>query len=155
MSAALWAALGTVILVASWRMDRLTDRGINPWSAPGLTPGVVGALMVLLALALAVQALRRQPMQLPVEGSEPVSWASAAVALLLCLLFAGVSLGRGLPFVAEAALFIWVFISVFSWKTWREQGRLWRALAQAAAVALVTAVSLSWLFESVFLVRLP
>ena len=155
MSAALWAALGIVILVASWRMDRLTDRGINPWSAPGLTPGVVGALMVLLALALAVQALRRQPTQPPAEEVKRASWASAAVALLLCLLFAGVSLGRGLPFVAEAALFIWVFISVFSWKTWREQGRLWRALAQAAAVALVTAVSLSWLFESVFLVRLP
>ena len=30
LSAACWALLGALIVVASWRMDRLDDRGINP-----------------------------------------------------------------------------------------------------------------------------
>ena len=40
-SAVAFAVLGAVMLIASWRMDRLVDRGIDPWSVPGLTPGVV------------------------------------------------------------------------------------------------------------------
>ena len=138
-------------------MDRLGDRGINPWSAPGLTPGVVGALMVVLALVLGVRALQRKA-ETPIahaDAGEPESWPSAALALVLCLVFAGLSLGRGLPFAAEAALFIFVFTAAFSWKTWRAQGRVMRGAAQAAAVALLAAGSIAWLFESVFLVRLP
>ena len=135
-------------------MDRLADRGINAWSAPGLTPCVVGALMVALALGLAVKALRLQPHQLVADGAT-VSWRSAWMALLLCLAFAGLSLGRGLHFAVEAALFIFVFTVVFSWQTWRKQVRAARGLMQTAAVAVLAACGISWLFESVFLVRLP
>ncbi len=207
LAAALWGSAGLVILVASWRMDRLTDRGINPWSAPGLTPGVVGALMVLLALVLAVKARRRaaniypQPSPLPetVEnpagritqsaapateelplpgreragvrvGSEPAptpqhppnnatntpdSWPSTVTALLLCSAFATLSLGRGWHFAVDAALFIFIFTSVFSWRLWRTAGRTASSLARTAAVAVLASGAISWLFESVFLVRLP
>ncbi len=155
LSASLWAGAGATILVASWRMERLADRGINPWSAPGLTPGVVGALMMLLAAALAVQALRLKPNEQPATDAEPASWQSAWWALLMCLVFAGLSLGRGLHFAAEAALFIFTFTSAFSWRAWRAEGRLGRGMAQTAVVAVVAAGGISWLFESVFLVRLP
>ena len=105
LSAVLWAATGAAILAASWRMDRLADRGINPWSAPGVTPGVVG--------------------------------------------------GRGLPFAVDSAIFIFSFTAVFSWKAWREQGRLARGIVQTAVVAVLAAGGMAWLFQSVFLVRLP
>ena len=136
-------------------MDRLADRGINPWSAPGLTPGVVGLLMMLLAGALAVQALRLKADEKPAPDGEPASWQSAWLALLLCLVFAGLSLGRGLHFAVAAALFIFSFTSVFSWRAWRAEGRVRRGMAQAVAVAVLAAGGISWLFESVFLVRLP
>jgi putative tricarboxylic transport membrane protein len=155
LAAALWGGAGTAILIASWRMDRLTDRGINPWSAPGLTPGVVGALMALLALVLAVRALQGRSDAQRAGAAEAASWPSALLALVLCLVFAGLGLGRGLPFAAEAALFIFVFTAAFSWKAWRARKRLLRGTAQAAAVAVVAAVGIAWLFESVFLVRLP
>ncbi|MEQ1807890.1 MAG: hypothetical protein ABL900_21115, partial [Burkholderiaceae bacterium] len=58
LNAAVWAVAGGAIVVASWRMNRLDKLSINPWSAPGLTPGVVGGLMVAFALALAWQAWR-------------------------------------------------------------------------------------------------
>ena len=73
----------------------------------------------------------------------------------MCVLFAGVSLGRGLPFVAEAATFIFVFTSVFSWSQWRAEARVLRSLAMTLATAIVASLLISWLFESVFLVRLP
>jgi hypothetical protein len=73
----------------------------------------------------------------------------------LCLLFAGVTLGHGVPFVVEGAVFVFAFTTFFSWRTWRDEGRVGRGLAQTAVVAVLAAVLISWLFESVFLVRLP
>lgn len=97
-------------------MDRLVDRGINPWSVPGVTPGVFGGLIVVLAVALALRATRRKADPPLVDDAQPASWRSAWLALLLCLAFAGLSLGRGLPFAVDSAIFIFSFTAVFSWK---------------------------------------
>lgn len=160
LSAAGWGALGTAIVVASWRMDRLDDRGINPWSAPGLTPGVVGALMIVLAVVLALQSRRAPaatdaaaPASAP--GSAPGSLGRTLLALALCVGFAGFALGRGLPFAVEAAAFIFVFTTLFSLPLWRAERRVARGVAQTLAIAVAAAALIAWLFESVFLVRLP
>ncbi|MBK9134241.1 MAG: tripartite tricarboxylate transporter TctB family protein [Betaproteobacteria bacterium] len=158
---AFWAGLGATVFVAGWRMDRLGHQGISPWSAPGLLPAVVGALMVIFALVLAAQTWR--------EGAAPAddgadaagtdtaqpSWRGSALAAALCLLFAGVSLGRGWPFRVEAAVFIVVFTALFRWREWRAAGRVVRGLVQTMLIAVAASVAIAWLFESVFLVRLP
>ncbi len=155
VDAAIWAVLGSGIVIASWRMDRLESLNINPWSAPGLTPGVVGALMILLALALALQT-RRVATTDPAQPAPPAgSVRRTFTAAVLCVLFAGLTLGRGLPFVVEGAVFVFVFTAIFSWTAWREERRVTRGVAQALVVAVLSCVSIAWLFESVFLVRLP
>ncbi|MBL8325126.1 MAG: tripartite tricarboxylate transporter TctB family protein [Rubrivivax sp.] len=166
LAVACWATLGAGILVGSWHMDRLGHQGISPWSAPGLLPGAVGALMLVFAAALAAPLLRRPgrtaaPATAAAQGAEPAAlggpsgWRTAGLAALLCLAFAGAALGRGWPFQAEAALFIFAFAATFSGPAWRREGRLARGLASTAVVALVAAVAISALFERVFLVRLP
>jgi putative tricarboxylic transport membrane protein len=155
LGASAFAAAGAAILIASVRMDRLTDRGIEAWSAPGLTPGVVGALMIVLSLVLGWQALRAPAQAGDDEAPVPGALRSTGLALLLCGGFAGVSLGHGLPFVVEGAVFIFVFTTLFSWAEWHAAGRVGRGLAQTLAVAVGASVFISWLFESVFLVRLP
>ena len=154
LGAGVFAAAGAAILIASLRMDRLTERGIEVWSAPGLTPGVIGALMIVLSLVLGAQALRA-PAEVPDNDADPGSLRQGLLALVLCVLFAGITLGHGTPFVIEGAVFIFVFIGLFSWREWRAAGRVARGLMQAAAVAVGASVFISWLFESVFLVRLP
>ena len=164
-SAAGWALSGAAILVASWRMDRLGGRGINPWSAPGLTPGVVGALMLVLALVLALQA-RRSAADSDADGGSgsdseghnsvvESSLRPTLIAIALCVLFAGVTLGHGLPFVVAGAVFIALFNTVFGWPVWRAERRVARGLVMAVVVAVLASVCMAWLFESVFLVRLP
>ena len=156
LNAGVFAALGTAILVASWHMDRLADRAIERWSVPGLMPGVVGALMVALSLVLAWQA--RSAAAAAGEDGKPAAPGAArrtAAALLLCVLFAGITLGHGWPFVVEGAVFIFVFTTLFSWREWRAAGRIGRGLAQTGVVAVLASAFISWLFESVFLVRLP
>lgn len=170
LSAVVWAVAGGAIVLASWRMDRLDALAINPWSAPGLTPGVIGVMIVGFALALAWQAFHdgdgadADPAA-DAAGADPSAVAGAAAsagsarrsfaAVLMCVLFAGLSLGHGLPFVIEGSLFVFAFTAAFSWPAWRAQQRIARGLARTAVVAVIACGFISWLFESVFLVRLP
>ena len=87
----------------------------------------------------------------PVDGS----LGRTLAACTLCLLFAGVSLGHGLPFVVEGAAFVFLFTTVFSWSQWRADGGVLRKLLITLVVSVLASVVISWLFESVFLVRLP
>ncbi len=160
LNAVAWAVAGGAIVVASWRMDRLDRLSISPWSAPGLTPGVVGALIICFALALAWQAWRADAGAGDAPASAGVATPAGSgrrtlVAVVLCVLFAGLSLGHGLPFVVEGSLFVFAFTSVFSWSDWRVERRIGRGLMQTLVVAVIACAFISWLFESVFLVRLP
>jgi hypothetical protein len=44
---------------------------------------------------------------------------------------------------------------VFGWPVWRAEGRVASGLLQALIVAVLASMFMAWLFESVFLVRLP
>jgi len=161
ISAAVWGAFGTVVIVASWRLPRLEQMGINPWSVPGITPGLIGAAIVLLAVALALRALRsaapgtESPAAAATDATASASLRRSALAALLCFAFAGIGLGRGLPFALEAALFVFVFVCAFSWRTWRAEGRWVRGVVSTLLVAVLSSSAIAWLFSAVFLVRLP
>lgn len=159
--ALVWALAGALIAIAAWRMDRLTHQGINPWSAPGLLPGVVGGLMVILAACLALRrpaaaaAVDRGSDGEPDAGTPASSAWRTVTAAALCIAFAGFGTGRGLPFAAVAATFIFVFTTVFSWSQWQAGTRQARGLALTLVIAVIAAQAIAWLFEQVFLVRLP
>jgi hypothetical protein len=143
-----WTVFGAAVLVASWRMDRLETLHINPWSAPGLMPGLLGALMMLFGAAL---ALRGQG-ETEAAGA---SWRRTSLALVLCFAFAGGILGHGLPFWLTSAAFM--FVSVLAFRLLDKETRLpvWRVALSSAAIGLVAAVVISYVFEDLFLVRLP
>ena len=128
-------------------MDRLESLHINPWSAPGLMPGVLGALMLLFGIAL---ALRR--------GGEAAQTSASptrtGLALALCVVFAGGLLGHGLPFWLTAAGFLWVCI--FAFRVLEDEGTpRWRLALSSAVIAACAALVISFVFEDLFLVRLP
>lgn len=128
-------------------MDRLESLNINPWSAPGLMPGVLGALMVLFGLALAVRP--RSAAQPEAAGS----WRRTALALVLCFAFAAGLLGRGLPFWLTSAAFM--FAAIFAFRVMDGEPSRGRLAASSAAIAIVAALVISYVFQDLFLVRLP
>ena len=54
-----WIVFGAAVLVGSVTMDRLEAQNINPVTAPGLLPGLLGIAMILLGSALGVRSWRR------------------------------------------------------------------------------------------------
>ena len=147
----LLSVFGGAIVVESWRMPRLENLGVDPMSAPGLTPGLLGLVLAGLGLMLLVRSLRaRKTNSQGHETGASGGWYRFLVTLLLCLVYALLLLGR-LPFWAATGLFVFSFVLTF---TWQRHSPL-RAGASAAALAVIVAVSVTLLFEQVFLVRLP
>ena len=148
---ALLTAFGIAVVVQSWRMPRLQDLGVHPMSAPGLTPGVIGAVLTGLGIALLIRSIRASiAARAPEGGADWIGSGRLLGTLLLCLVFGGVLLGR-LPFGPATALFVFAFVTAFKWR----EGRPARTLAAAGGLAIAVAVAVTLLFERVFLIRLP
>src|SRR5258708_18948566 len=58
LSAIGWMGLGIAILIGSVIMDRLEKHGINPYTIPGLLPGLLGIAMTILGALLAAPSWR-------------------------------------------------------------------------------------------------
>ena len=134
---AFWILVGGAIFYASWTMDRLANLGVQPYSAPGLLPGILGVFIAVIGLAM---LLRRKAL-----AAEAIEWRRLVLPIALCLGFAAGMVGRGPPFWLAA----WIFITVMIWTLQRRVA--WQALViGGAASAAITLV-----FQELFLIRLP
>jgi len=145
-----WVALGAAITLGAWRMDRLESLNIEPWSAPGLLPGVLGLLIVLFGLAMRVSPAVAASSDPP----ESVPWGRLSAVLALTALFVFGALGR-LPFIPAAAalIFVWMLMLGVA-SSPADQPRLTRLL-RPALIAVIAALVIGTLFQDVLLVRLP
>ena len=148
-----WTALGLAIAVESWRMDRLEQQHINPWTAPGLVPGLLGLLLLLFGLVLALRRPAPEP-DAEAEDTAAEPWR-VGLALVLTLGYAGGVVGTGVPFWLASGGFIFLAILLFEWQDRRAAGTLGRGAVQAAAIAICSAAAITLVFQEVFLVRLP
>ena len=148
-----WAALGGAIAFESWRMPRLEAQSINPYTIPGLLPGMLGLLFVLFGVILAVRGWRTAgPEIAPREGAAP--WR-LGLAMILCTGFGLGVVGQGPPFWLAAGLFLFLAVFLFELPERRAAGTVMGGLIRASLVAVIGAAAISFIFQELFLVRLP
>ncbi|MBK9117646.1 MAG: tripartite tricarboxylate transporter TctB family protein [Betaproteobacteria bacterium] len=161
-TALVWVALGAAIVVASWRMERMTAQGADLYTAPGLWPGVVGLALALLGGLLAWRSLVRAreagwDAAAP-RGETLVPTPRFALAAGLFLVYALLGVGRGLPFWLSTALFVAAFVFLFR-RANRKVGDATGSDRGDAVLAVVcgvaTAAVVTLVFEQLFFVRLP
>jgi hypothetical protein len=155
-----WIAIGAAMFTGGFTMERLERQNINPYTAPGLVPALLGIGIAILGAILLVRSVRRSGHTAAVEGGTPADHGRLAVALGLCILYAGGLVGRTLfgfhvPFWLATALFVFASILAFEWRDRRARGELARGIGIAAACAICTAAGVTAVFQEVFLVRLP
>lgn len=158
VSALAWTAFGLAVAIGAWRMDRLENLHINKYEVPGLVPGLLGAAIVLLGLALAARAVRQgalRPGGAP-EPAPPGARRYMAIVIGVMLGYAVVLVGHGLPFWLATLAFVSGFIFFFD----RERQRvLGRSTARQALLALLygaaTSALVTFVFQELFYVRLP
>jgi Tripartite tricarboxylate transporter TctB family len=122
-------------------MDRLERHGAALYTAPGLVPGLLGLVLLVLGVVLAA---RNRAVTLPSPGFR---WGNTPLVLVLCLGYAVGLVGRA-PFWLATFIFVTTFIAIFEYPSRRR-------MALAPVYAAATSLVVTYLFETVFLVRLP
>lgn len=154
--AVFWLAAGGAILYGSWTMDRLEKVGVEPYSAPGLLPGVLGLFIVLLGAAMFVRALRAGALDAGARFLErPIAWRLVLPPLALCIAYAAVLVGHGLPFWLASWIFVTTMVWILQYRERKELGDLRRLAFVALAVGAGAGIVVSVIFQELFLIRLP
>jgi len=155
-----WMLLGAAVLVGSITMDRLESQGINPYTALGLLPGLLGIMMLLLGGVLVLRSLRRGALDaVPAEAAADAHEQRRRVAIVigLCVGYGVVLIGHGLPFWLASTIYVTASILIVQRlsrdvEARRLAPRAWlKALLIGAGASLVTQL----VFQELFLVRLP
>lgn len=164
-------AFGAIVVAESLRMPRFENIGGSVATAPGLVPGLLGAVLVLFGIVMAIRAVvakgprtpPRPPIVIddedadaPTEPPEPPSAGRARLAWMLglALFYAGFLVGR-IDFAVATFLFVFVSIVVFEWPAFRSARAAATRTAIAAVIALAVAWAVPYVFERIFLVNLP
>jgi len=160
VAALTWIALGLAIVAGALAMDRLERFGATLYTAPGLVPGILGALIAFLGGVLLVRSVRRGAMATFSESWLPTpegrsTLARTMLAIALSLVYTLVLVGHGLPFWLVTVLFVFVFMLLFYLPERRARGETMRGVVLSAVVAVATSAIVTLMFERVFLVRMP
>jgi hypothetical protein len=156
VSGLVWFGLALAIVIGSWQMDRLEHLKVSAYTAPGVVPGLLGLALLIMALLLILRSLRAGALseaKLPSFGLAE-HWR-LLIALALCLFFALGMLGSGLPFWLAAAIFIAAFVFVFQFEDRQRAGSLLRGAALSVTFGLICGAAIHFVFQDLFLVRLP
>lgn len=149
------AAVGLAFAIGSWQMPRLEERGINPLTAPGIVPGVLGVALFVLGLILALR--RYDPARGRIGLRAIIGTGSGrrslGVALALNVVFALVLVGRA-PFWLATLLYLGVFMGLFG-LAGASPGAGRKRIALILVVSTAITAGIVYLFETLFLVRLP
>lgn len=148
--------LGAAVLAGAIAMPRFEHRSADPLTVPGITPGLLGTIILVLGVILTLRGARR-------TGTEPplgiTSWSPGAVRrtlfTLAALLVYGFALFGNLPFIPATALFVFCFtVGVEMMRPDRTRS-LAATLLGAAVLALLSSLIIWLVFSKIFLVQLP
>ena len=146
-----WGVFGVAVLVGSITMDRLERQDINPYTVPGLLPGLLGIVITLLGVLLGLRSWKRHG---AVRGGARLH-VDAAIVRRLALVV--VLVGHGMPFWLASMLYIVTSILTLQQPQRVALGRKlsWRDIAFALVVGLGSGWGITFVFQDLFLVRLP
>jgi hypothetical protein len=152
-------AFGLAVLRMAWGMPTFTDRGGDPFTAPGIVPGFYGIVLAILGAVLAGRSIHRGALR-PGGGKLPVatgfthsSISRLVAAVLVCLAFS-IGLIGWVPFWLAVTIFVTAFVLLFEWQDEPTPRRV-RRVATALALGIATGIAVTLVFEKLFLVRLP
>lgn len=151
------ALVGVATVALSWAMPTFAERGADPLTAPGIFPAAVGVMLAVAGGRLALRSLGRlraagahEPGATPTFERTAVTRTLTGFALMAAAVFAA----GHVDFRLVVAGFCLAFSAAFlDWRV--PAAQRWRQLAAVAAVTAIAALAIPYVFETVFLVRLP
>lgn len=148
--------LGSAVLVGALAMPRFEHRSADPLTVPGIAPGLLGTIILVLGALLALRGARRVGTEGPLGITQwPQGSVQRTFFTLGALLVYGFALFGNLPFIPATALFVFAFtVGVELMREDRSAG-LATTLVGAAVLAGVSSLIIWLVFSQIFLIQLP
>ncbi|MFK7792402.1 MAG: tripartite tricarboxylate transporter TctB family protein [Devosiaceae bacterium] len=148
--------LGAAVLAGALAMPRFEHRSADPLTVPGITPGLLGAIILVLGAMLALRGAYRAG----TEGSLPITqWSQGSVRRTLftlgALLVYGFVLFGNLPFVPATSIFVFGFTVGVELMREDRSSTLATTLAGAAVLAILSSFIIWLVFSKIFLIQIP
>lgn len=151
----IWLVFGAAVLYGAWTMDRLEKLNINPYTVPGLVPGILGIGLMILGGLLLLRSVRAPRTAGEATTTHPLITPRLLLAVALCLAYGLVLVGHGLPFWLATFLFVSIAIFALQWPERRARGDIGKGAVLALICGAATAAAVTIVFQEIFLVRLP
>ncbi|MEJ2056241.1 MAG: tripartite tricarboxylate transporter TctB family protein [Desulfofustis sp.] len=153
-------AFSLSVVVMSYTMPRLEHRNIDPFSAPGVVPGMIGMILLGLSLILFFRSIRRGGYLLfgATDGVDISAQKGGKIRVLLTLalslIYAVGLLGR-INYGLATFIYIAACILIFEYRSDIGLMVQKKMIAVALFEAVIAALSISLIFRKLFLVDLP
>jgi len=144
--------LGLIVFIISIRMPTFKELGANPYSAPGIVPGILGVILLFMSAILFIRSVIRKgyKIRLSSQGLKLFFKNNSIQRFLIALflsVFYVILLGK-INYFLLTGIYIFLFIWSFELKT---KKTLFFALLEAVLIA----ACISYVFRYLFLVTLP
>jgi len=144
--------LGLIVFITSIRMPTFRELGANPYSAPGIVPGILGVILLFMSTILFIRSVIRKGYKVSLSSqgiklffrNNPIK--RFLIALFLSVFYV-ILLGK-INYFLLTGIYIFLFVWSFELKT---KKTLFFALLEAVLIA----ACISYVFRYLFLVSLP
>lgn len=150
---------GAAILLLSIQMPTMADYNQSIYSAPGVVPGFIGVMLILLSLSMLLRSIKRKAIRefrgkaIPKEVLTQESTRRILMTIAMCAIYAFLLGKIWFPLATFAFIFAFILLFEYDWKAaFSTQTR--KAIV-AAIIGIVTTALVTLVFQKLFLVNLP
>jgi len=148
------------LIVHSLQMPRFENIGANPFSVPGIVPGVLGTIVFFLSLIVFVRALRQKGYRLRIGRETLVTFLAdpstrrMLLTTIFCVIYGLAMIGH-MNYYLATFVFVLSFLLLFQYRASASMSAHRRLLLAALSQAALTAAIVGVVFRYLFLVDLP
>jgi len=153
-------AFGVWIVIHSFQMPRFEELGANPFSVPGIVPGILGTIIFILSFIVFMRSLTRKGYRLGLNRAtltgffRNASMQRMLLTILICIVYGIVLVGR-INYYLATFVFVLVFLILFQYRPSEGFPARRKTLVLSFIQAVLTAGIVGAVFRYLFLVDLP
>jgi len=151
---------GIWVIVHSLQMPRFQDLGANPFSVPGIVPGILGTIIFLLSLTVFIRSVRRKGHRLGINRQtldgvfQDPSMQRMLLTTIICAIYGLVMIGN-MNYYLATFVFVMFFLLLFQYRPSEGLAAHRKLLLSSLVQAILTAGIVGAIFRYLFLVDLP
>ena len=153
-------SFGIWIMIHSYHMPRFEELGADPFSVPGIVPGILGLIIFVLSLVVFIRSLYREGYRLGLTQQTVINFVRDAatrrmlLTTLICIVY-GLGMVGNMNYYLATFVFVLAFLLLFQYRPAEGVPAQKKMLALSLIQAGLTAGIVGAVFRYLFLVDLP